>query len=227
MHRYFGVIFHPIKQNGGRIMKLEGDAMLAVWQGAQDDPVIRRCACKAALEIAEAVRQFNKSLDNIKLPTRIAVHAGEIFFGNIGTEEQYKYGVMGDTVNTASRMDGLNKRLGTEILASREVIHDLDGFLTREAGTFVFKGKTQRICVHELLSADDETLEMQNVCATFAEGLAAFRCRSWDCAEEKFMTATRFLHKDRLSEFYLGLVSDYRSRPFEGRWEGVVELDEK
>jgi adenylate cyclase len=228
MHRYFGVIFHPIKQNGGRVMKLEGDAMLAVWQGAQDDPVIRRCACKAAMEIAEAVRQFNESLEGVKLPTRIAVHAGEIFFGNIGTEEQYKYGVMGDTVNTASRMDGLNKYLGTGILVSQDVIHDLDGFLTREAGTFVFKGKTQRICVHELLSVSDGAASVQrNACETFAEGLAAFRCRSWDCAEEKFRESTRLLKRDRLSEFYLKLLTDYRSRPREGRWEGVVELEEK
>ncbi len=194
MRKYFAVIFEPIKQNGGRVVTVEGDAMLAVWRGARDDADMREHACAAALGIARAVRRFNESLESFKLPTRIAVHAGEIFFGNVGTEDQYKYGVMGDTVNTASRMDGLNKHLGTEILVSDEVIHNVKGFLTREAGTFLFKGKTQRIRVHELLSRADEAVDTQrNACAIFAEGLSAFRCRSWPQAKEKFGESARLL----------------------------------
>jgi adenylate cyclase len=228
MHEYFKAVFRPIKANGGRVMKLEGDGMLAVWQGPHDDPGIRRRACWAALGIAAAARRFNESLATFQLPTRIAVHAGEIFFGNIGTEEQYKYGVMGDTVNTAARMDGLNKRLGTEILVSREVIHDLDGFLAREAGLFVFKGKTQRICVHELLSRAEEASDTQrHACAIFAEAIAAFRSRSWPVAEEKFRRSAEFLQEDRLPGFYLKLLAGAKETRADEPFAGVIELEEK
>ena len=228
MHQYFAAIFEPIKQNGGRVVTLEGDAMLAVWRGAQADARMREQACAAALGIARAVHRFNDLLENFKLPTRIAVHAGEIFFGNIGAEGHYTYGVMGDTVNTASRMDGLNKYLGTEILVSDEVIRDVKGFLTREAGTFLFKGKSQRIRVHELLSRADEAAEMQrNACTIFAEGLSAFRCHSWPQAKEKFEQSADLLHGDRLSGFYLDLFERYQNHPPKEPWEGVVELEEK
>ena len=228
MRKYFAAIFEPIKQNGGRVVDLKGDAVLAVWRGDQSDTCLRAQACSAALGIALAVRSFNDSSKDFTLPTRIAVHAGEMFFGNIGTPDHYEYGVMGDTVNTASRMDGLNKYLGTEILVSDAVIRNVEGFLTREAGTFLFKGKAQRIRVHELMSRADEAPEKQrNACAIFAEGLSAFRSHSWPRAKEKFEYSNELLQKDPLSGFYLHLFQKYEKQPPKEPWEGVVELEEK
>jgi adenylate cyclase len=228
MRQYFAAIFEPIKQNAGRVVDLEGDAVLAVWRGAKADPAMREQACIAALGVATAVRRFNDRLENFKLPTRIAVHAGETFFGNVGTPDHYKYGVMGDTVNTASRLDGLNKHLGTEILVSDEVIRDLRGFLAREAGTFRFKGKAQQIRVYELLSRADDAKEPQrSACEIFAEGLSAFRCRSWPRAKERFEQSAAILDGDPLSAFYLSLFERYNTQPPREPWEGVVELEEK
>jgi adenylate cyclase len=125
-------------------------------------------------------------------------------------------------------MDDLNKRLGTEILVSEEVMHNVKGFLTREAGTFLFKGKAQRIRVHELLSRADEAAELQrNACTIFAEGLSAFRGHSWSQAKEKFEQSADLLHGDRLSSFYLDLFERYKERPPREPWEGIVELEEK
>jgi adenylate cyclase len=228
MHKYFAAIFEPIKQNGGRIVGIKGDAVLAVWRGAHDDTTMGKQACAAALGIAGVVHRLNDSSGNFKLPTRIAVHAGELFFGNIGAEGYYQFGVTGDTVNTASRMDDLNKRLGTEILVSDELMHNVKGFLTREAGTFLFKGKAQRIRVHELLSRADEAAELQrNACTIFGEGLSAFRGQSWSQAKEKFEQSADLLHGDRLSGFYLNLFERYKDNPPKEPWEGIVELEEK
>jgi adenylate cyclase len=167
-------------------------------------------------------------LENFKLPTRIAVHGGDIFFGNIGAEDHYQYGVMGDTVNTASRMDSLNKQLGTEILVSEELIRDVKGFSTREAGTFLLKGKAQPIRVYELLSRADEAADLQRAaCTIFAEGLCAFKERAWPRAKEKFQQSADLLGGDRLSVFYLKLFDRYQSHPPKEPWEGVVELEEK
>jgi adenylate cyclase len=70
------------------------------------------------------------------LPTRVGVHSGQIFLGNIGAGDHYEYGPTGDTVNTATRMDGLNKHLGTEVLVSEESVAQVDGLAAREVGKF-------------------------------------------------------------------------------------------
>jgi adenylate cyclase len=228
MHRYFATIFAPIKQNAGLVVDLKGDAVVAVWRGAQSDAALRRQACHAALEVGKAVRRFNDSLDNFKLPTRIGIHAGEIFLGNIGAADHYQYGVTGDTVNTASRMDGLNKYLGTEILVSEEVIAQVEGFLTREAGTFLLKGKAQPIRVYQLLSrAEEADVTQQEACAIFAEGLRAFRCRSWFQAREKFQQSVDLLRDDGLARFYLALCERYEKQSPDETWKGFIELEEK
>jgi adenylate cyclase len=228
MHRYFEVIFEPIKQHAGLVVDLKGDAVVAVWRGAQADAALCRQACHAALEVANAVHRFNETLENFKLPTRISVHAGEIFLGNIGAADHYQYGVTGDTVNTASRMDGLNKYLGTEILVSDEVIHQVEGFMTREAGTFLLKGKAQPIRVYQLISRATDVAETQRkACVIFAEGLCAFKSRLWSQAKERFQKSGDLLRDDGLSRFYLGLCKRYEKQPPNETWKGFVELEEK
>jgi len=228
MHKYFTVIFDPIKRNDGLVVDLKGDAVVAVWRGANSDEQARRRACHAALGVAKAVSRFNETLEHIKLPTRIGVHAGELFLGNIGAAEHYQYGVTGDTVNTASRMDSLNKYLGTEVLVSDEVIHKVEGFLSREAGIFVLKGKAQSIRVHELLCHWAEAGDWQKkACGVFAEGLCAFRCGSWSEARKLFQTSAELFRGDGLSRFYLALCDRYEKQPPGEGWKGVVELEEK
>jgi adenylate cyclase len=182
----------------------------------------------AALGVAKAVIQFNQSFTDAKLPVRIALHSGEMFLGNIGAGEHYEYGVTGDTVNTASRMDGLNKFLGTQILVSEDVIRGLDNFLTREAGSFLLKGKSHPVVVHELKCSMEESEENQKqACAVFAQGLRAFRARSWREAKEKFDYCISLLGDDPLSRHFLNLCSEYAVHPPDGSWAGVIAMEEK
>jgi adenylate cyclase len=228
MHKYFEATFAPIRENGGRVVGLEGDSILALWKGVRPNPVLRKQACLAALGITKAVRQFNDSIKTIDLSTRISVHAGQIYLGNVGAGDHYKYGPTGDTVNTASRMDGLNKYLGTRILVSEEVLHEVDGFLTREAGRFKLKGKTHAVGVHELVCPLNECEERQKkACAIFVEALQVFKRRSWDEAQGKFRCCSETLGEDRLSSFYLTLCAHYKKNPPEEPWEGVIPMEEK
>jgi adenylate cyclase len=227
MHEYFEATFAPIRQNGGRVVGLQGDSILAVWKASAPQPQLRKQACMAALGIARAVTQFNERFINVKLPVRIGVHCGEIFLGNIGAGEHYEYGVTGDTVNTASRMDGLNKFLGTQMLVSEDVIRDLDGLLTREAGNFLLKGKSHPVVVHELKGLMTESEEKtKRACAVFREGLTAFKTRSWREAKEKFAHCIGILGDDPLAQFYLKLCGDYAKDRSES-WDGVIAMEEK
>jgi adenylate cyclase len=94
------------------------------------------------------------------LTCRLAsVHSGQIFLGNIETGDHYEYGPTGDTVNTASRMDGLSKYLGSEVLRSEGSVEKVDGLFTRQVGKFMLKGQAPPIVVYELSCRIDEVDE--------------------------------------------------------------------
>lgn len=229
MHQYLEATFEPIHKHGGLVIDLKGDSILAVWKGSENDSTVRAKACEAALGVAEAVRKFNQAADSaIKLPTRISVHAGSIFLGNIGAGAHYEYGVAGDTVTTASRLDGLNKYLGTRVLISEEVVHDLKGYLTREVGTFLMKGKSNPVVAHELIGrAAEEDQQQRDVFALFSEARQAFQKRVWDVAKAKFLEVCDKMPDDRVAQFYLKLCEQYRAAPPPEPWNGTIAMDEK
>jgi adenylate cyclase len=233
MNKYYGVLFKPIKQYGGVVSDIVGDSMLAIWVMEQPDFALRERACQAALDIAKAVGQFNQSQpsDKWQLPTRIGLHSGDIFLGAIGAIDHYEYTPLGDIVNTAQRIEDLNKSLGTRILVSGEMIDQLDGFLIRELGKFQLKGKINPISVYELVCRIEEADEQQRVkCLTFSKVLDSFRRGAWEEAEEaieKFQESIRSLEKDGPSLFFLNLCKKYRKNPPGESWNGVVPMGQK
>lgn len=221
MHKYFEATLEPVTRLGGLVIDLKGDSILAIWKGAELEPTPRRQACLAALGIAGTVRRLN-------VPTRVSVHAGQIFLGNIGAGDHYEYAATGDTINTTARIDSLNQYLGTKILVSEEVIKGLDGFLTREAGSFRLKGKVQPIVVHELICCMGECEDKQKkTCELFSEALRAFRRQSWDEAKEKFQASIENSGEDSLSSFYQKYCDVYKKNPPGGGWNGQIDLVEK
>jgi adenylate cyclase len=228
MHKYFEVTFEAIKKNRGLVVELKGDSIIALWKAQRPDSALGKRACAAALDLANAVSHFNQTLANVKLPTRIAVHAGEFFLGNIGAGDHYEYGVTGDTVNTVSRLDGLNKYLETKILVSHEVVGESEEFLTREAGSFLLKGKAQPVLVYELLGrAAEPDDQRKQACTIFSEALRAFKARTWVDAATKFHRCIDILGEDGLSRFYLKLCVEYQANPPGEQWKAVIPINEK
>ena len=228
MNRYYETMFKPVKQHGGFISGVIGDSMLALWVAASSENTLRAKACMAALDIRKALEQFDQSSNAVKLRTRIGLHCGPILLGHIGALDHYEYSPMGDIVNTAARIDSLNKKLGASMLVSDEVIHQLGGFLTRELGTFRLAGKVKPVVVHELLGRGEESSEkMRASCVMFAEALSAFRRQSWDEAAEKFHQSLENLGEDGPSHFYLTLCETYKATPPAEPWDGVVRMGEK
>jgi adenylate cyclase len=103
------------------------------------------------------------------LPTRVGLHLGELVLGPVGAGEHFEYRAIGDVVNTASRIEALNKQLGTQVLASAEVVAELPGVDCRPVGRFVLAGKAQALDLYELTRARAR-LEARSV---FEEALAA------------------------------------------------------
>ena len=134
MNKYWEALFEPVKLHGGVVSDVIGDSMLAIWATAQPDSALRTQACLTALDIAGAVQKFNQSHDNLKLPTRIGLHSGYMLLGNIGAINHYEYTPIGDIVNTASRVEGLNKYLGTRMVVGLSLHHLVNGWESGKIG---------------------------------------------------------------------------------------------
>ena len=228
MNQYYGVIFEPVRKHSGTISDVIGDSMLALWATARPDVAARDLACCAALEIVQAVEQFNQYYDTRQLPTRIGMHSGYISLGNVGAADHFEYRAVGDIVNTASRMEGLNKILGTRILVSDVVLEQLDGFFARRLGTFVLAGKTKPVDIYELICNRQSIGKTQkSCCRLFARGLDAFRRQSWGEALENFDGALELDDSDGPSRFYRELAETHRADPPAADWDGTVYINNK
>lgn len=230
MNAYYAALFEPVQRHGGWVSDVLGDAVLAIWAAAQPEAVLQEHACLAALDIAAEIQQFKEDAETWHLPTRIGLHAGPMLMGNVGAYDRYEYRALGDIVNTASRVEGLNKTLGTRILASQEVVHQLDGILTRELGVFRLAGKSQSLVVHELLCCiEGAPMAQRTLCAHFVEALDLYRKREWDQAIEQFSAIIH--HPDSLGDgpslFYLKLCEQHRTHPPLATWTGVVHMSQK
>jgi adenylate cyclase len=228
MDRYYEVVFTPIQERGGIVSNVIGDSVLAIWATTDSDPNLRRQACLAALEIASAVQRFNDASGARRLPTRIALHCGHMLLGSVGAGAHYEYRPVGDIVITATRLEGLNKLLSTRILVSEEGLSQVEGFLTRELGEFLFVGKSNPLVVYELLGRISEANGQQRgLCADFAEALGAFRTRRWVEAIEQFEKCITHYGGDGASSFYQTLCKQYCENPPGDAWDGIVRLTQK
>ncbi len=228
MNRYYERLFVPVKKNGGIVSDVVGDSMMAIWAKSNPDASLRAAACRAALEISEAIRAFNHQQENVTLHTRIGMHAGHILVGNIGAVDRFEYRPVGDIVNTASRMEGMNKYLGTQILVSDQVLRRVQGFMTRLLGVFQPFGKTNAITIHELLGYEKEaSSEQQALCRSFQTGLSAFQHRRWNEAVTAFERTLSVYRADGPSIFYLKQCEAFKSHPPPDDWDGTVVMDRK
>jgi adenylate cyclase len=200
MNRYYGVMFPQVTNHGGIISDVIGDAMLALWAKPVADIQSRKNACQAALNIHKEIDRFNQSQIH-QLPTRTGMHYGEMRLGNVGALDHYEYRAVGDSINTATRIEGLNKLLGTTILVSASVIEDLSDFSTREIGIFVLKGKKQPITIFELFESGD--IKTDELVSVFVKALKLFQSYQWEEALLAFVEIEQNYPNDGPTLFYI------------------------
>ncbi len=228
MNRYFETMIRPVREHGGMVSNLAGDAMLATWASEAAEPGNRRRACTAALAIREAVGQLNETLGERKLPTRIGLHAGQLLLGNIGAMDHYEYSVLGDMVNTAARIQAVNRHLGTRVLASEQVIEGVDGLVTRELGCFLLAGKHSPVTLHELVAEDggSDPVMLEGI-AHFEQALHAYRRRDWERALRMFEDLLNSQPGDSTVRLYLGQCRRLIAQAPDPEWSGVITIDTK
>jgi adenylate cyclase len=228
LNRYYHEVFGPVGRHRGIVSDLVGDSMLALWVDSVPGSQMKTNACRAALEILEAVQAFNRDSAPLSLPLRLGIHAGEMVLGTLGARGHYEYRPVGDVVNTASRIEGLNKHLGTTVLATAEVLQELEGFIARELGQFVLVGKRRPVSVFELAGIfGGSAIFPDGFLEKFSEGLSHFRAGSWMKALVKFQDCTAILPGDGPSRFYIEVCRSYMIQEPEGPWRGWVVMTRK
>lgn len=223
---YYRVLGHPVASHHGEIANIQGDEMMAMWIDAQT-AAQRLEGCLAALDIKQAVEAFNRASTSGSLPTRIGLHEGELVLGSGESAGFRFYNPFGDTVNTASRIQGVNKFLGTRILASRAVVEGLSEIACRPVGAFRVEGRQDPLELVEIIAktpADGEAAPRHH--RQFAYGLSLFRQGNWTSAAKCFQTILTEYGDDGPSEYYRKLALIYQDNP-PPRWDGIVTLSEK
>ena len=229
MNAYYARLFVPVERHGGVVADVVGDSMVAVWAKAAENVDVRLSACRAALEIAGALESFSSGDDRRQsLPTRFGLHSGEMLFGSIGASGHYEYRAVGDIVNTASRIQGLNKVLGTRILASEETVRGLDVLAIRPLGSFLLAGKTNAVSVIELLGERSALgASGQGRCEEFALALEAFTRANWHDAGTRFERLLLADPHDGPARFYAGQCRGLNDAPPSGDWSSTIRITSK
>jgi adenylate cyclase len=161
----------------------------------------------------------------VEFITRLGLHAGPIMLGHIGAVDHFEYRAVGDIVNTAARLQALNKILGTRILASRETTDGLDEFVLRAMGVFRVPGKTKPTAVMELCGYAREATDKQHELARdFAAALEEFTRADFALARNSFERLLQGFPQDGPSHYYLGLCERYLAKPPAPGWDGVVTV---
>ena len=171
---YYEALFRPIPRHGGFVSDVVGDAMMAIWPNRTAET--RRHVCAALLEMREAAGQFNQRLSSGRLITRFGVDWGRVVLTTVGAHGHYEYRAVGDAVNTANRIQDLNKRLGTRVLISEPALEGMKDFLLREVGHFLLRGKALPVHAFELIGLKDAAAPNDlELCERFASALALLR----------------------------------------------------
>jgi len=228
MNQYYAAVFAPVRRHRGFVSDVVGDSMLALWPSLNlSDAQKRKAACQAALEIMRAVDEFNRTAP-MPLPTRIGVHSGEMLLGNVGALDHYEYRAVGDVVNTSSRLQGLNKILGTRVLVSRDTLAGVDGLRVRELGDFMLAGKSNALNVCELIGVaaggDEQVLER---CTRFSDARQRFTARDFAEAERQFTALAEKFPDDGVAQFYAACCREHQLNAPPATWNGVVSVNVK
>jgi adenylate cyclase len=238
LNRYLTVLSEPVRRYNGIIDKYIGDAVMAFWgppfATTEDQAAL---ACFAALDQLAALPGFQDELPELtgvrrgfpKVRMRIGIATGEVVVGNIGSEQIRNYTVIGDTVNTASRLEGASKAYGTRILIG-ERTRDLaaDAIEAREIDSVLVVGKHFPERIFELIGRKGEVavdrLELRD---TFHAALADYRQRNWDRAAKGFRDCLTIVPDDPPSQVFLDRINQFRAEAPAEDWDGVWALHAK
>ena len=230
LNAYFTPMTRIILAHQGTMDKYIGDAIMALWGAPVHLPGHARLACEAALEMQAAMSSLQQEWQAQGWPplkARLGIHSGPVIAGNIGSRELFNYTAIGDTVNLASRLEGVNKVYGTSILLSDSTCRQVkEAMLVREVDLIQVKGREQPVAIYELLGRREQGIRPEWL-EIFAAGREAYQRREWDEAQGHFQAVLRLKPEDRVAAVFLARCRHFQEQPPPPDWQGVYILESK
>jgi len=235
LNEYLSRMTSEIFSNGGTLDKFIGDAIMAVWGNvrslgtAQD---AKSCA-RAALGMRRELSQLNQTWreqGRMGLGMGIGINHGEVIVGNIGSQDRMDPTVIGDAVNLASRLEGLTRIYGVDMLVGASVAELVrDEVYLRSVARVQVKGKTKPVDVFTFVAArgDETDPELLKWLETYEEALEKFRARDFTDAKILFSRFLEFYPDDLLAKMYLQRALEYEQAPPDEAWEAIEVFQKK
>ena len=214
-----------IHKNRGTIDKYMGDAIMSFWGAPLADTEHARHALYAAMEMMDELKIMQEDFQQRGWPAvniGIGLNTGNMNVGNMGSEFRMAYTVLGDAVNLGSRLEGLTKNYGVNIIVSESTKSEISEFLFRELDLVRVKGKNEPVAIFEPIGhRNDVEKSVTEELSAYRKALSNFRAQSWDKAELDFFNLNRSYPDRYLYQVYLDRVTVYRNEPPGDNWDGV------
>ncbi|HSS27782.1 MAG TPA: adenylate/guanylate cyclase domain-containing protein, partial [Usitatibacter sp.] len=211
-----------VKRHKGTVNRFIGDAIMAMWGAPLDDPEQALHACRAAVEMQEDLEALRAEFRAEGLPEirmRVGIHSCTAVIGNLGSSDRFDYTAIGDGVNLAARLEGVNKLYGTGILVSGETVSRIgDALQMRLVDRVIVKGKSEPVDIYTPCR-DAAVFEAS------ALAIAAYRARRWDESERLWRVVLERNPGDNIAQLYLERIQRCRLVAPAQEWDGAVELE--
>jgi adenylate cyclase len=226
MNEFLTPITGVIHEHRGTIDKYMGDAVMAFWGAPLADEDHAQHAVEAGLHIIDAVAGLENAFAQKGWPpiaVGVGVSSGEMNVGNMGSEFRIAYTVMGDTVNLGSRLEGLTKQYGVDMIVSKGTVDRIEEFVVRELDLVQVKGKNEPVAIYEPIGASSKvSAERRAEVEEFGKAVSAYRRQEWDKAEE-ILRLLKDLNDELLYTVYLDRIVSFRLDAPAPNWDGVFQ----
>ncbi|MBI5345171.1 MAG: adenylate/guanylate cyclase domain-containing protein [Deltaproteobacteria bacterium] len=229
LNDYLNPMTRIVLDHEGMLDKYIGDAIMAVFNAPVELSGHAEKACLAALEMITKLNEMNIGWGWMKsgypaLTVGIGINTGEAVVGNMGAELRFDYTAIGDTVNLASRLEGMNKLYHTSVIISEYTYEEVkERFLVRELDLVRVKGRERPVVMYELLGekAGPEAAVKERLMERFREGLLLFRSRRFPEARNVFQAILVDVPSDGPAGLYMERCGEYINAPPQEDWDGV------
>jgi adenylate cyclase len=229
---YFEEMMEILVAERATLDKFIGDAIMVYFGCPVQEATHPLQSCRAALRMQQRLGELNREWSENGVPElkmRIGINSGPVVAGNMGTRNIFNYTVIGDTVNLASRLEGVNKEYGTGIIISRDTLDRVSNMVeVRKLDLIRVKGKDEPTAIYELAGENGQLpAERRELFDLYAEGLAGYRQMEWDRAISAFQSALVLDSSDRPSRTLLERCHGYQQDPPPRSWDGVYVMRSK
>ena len=227
LNDYFESLAAPLRKHGVDVIEFRADGIMCAWTAEQPERGIRERALAAALDAQRAMAAFKERHDLLSQSLRIGLESGTVYVGHAGGGGHFVYSIVGDCANTAARIEGLNKHLGTQLLASRDVIVDIGDLVTRFIGEFRFVGKAETVPIVEVLGrSPDCAPALVDLATRFGAAMEQLHNGLWQAAELSFAAILDAYPQDGPARFQIERCQRFAQNP-PGTSPWVVNMDAK